>query len=266
MKISRKYFNPKTVSIALSVAILISLIVLGLRAWTAKDKYITVEIIASGDSWWLAQPKIPYWLADEIVPGGIEYSSDGKKLAEVLEVAKYDEDYSKILWAKVRIMVTEDKSNNGWRFQQKPLAIGYVLTVRPDHVNLSGLLVSINGKPESQYKTLNVTVKQYGMRPWQAEAITIGAIRKDGSGNTVAKIISKQIDPTEVTVNTSDGRILARKDPLRVDMTLNLEIMVIEKNGLNFFSRVQPVKIGKKLWIDFDLFEINDASIIKVNS
>ena len=76
---------------------------------TTEDKYITVEIIASGDNWWQTQPKVPYWLADAVL-GAIEYSIGGKKMAEILEVAKYDEDYNKTLWAKVKLMVTDDKA------------------------------------------------------------------------------------------------------------------------------------------------------------
>ena len=253
------------ISVFLIIGIAISLIILGIRVLTAEDKYITVEIIASGDNWWQTQPKVPYWLADAVVQGAVEYSIGRKKQAEILEVARYDEDYSKILWAKIRLLVTEDKSNGGWRFKQQPLSIGSILTIKPDHVGLSGNLVSIDGKPETQYKTINITVKQYGIKSWQADAFNIGEIRKDENGDISAKIVNKKIEPAETSAYTADGRVLSRRDPLKVDSTIDLEIRVAEKNGLLYFNRIQPVKIGRRLWIDFDSFEINDANIIKMN-
>lgn len=262
---STKLFNSKNISILLIIGIAISLSILSIRVWLSEDKFIEVEIMASGDNWWQTQPKVPYWLADAVVPGAIEYSVGGKKLAEVLEVIRYSEDYSKILWAKIRLLVTEDKSNGGWRFQQQPLTIGSIITVKPDHVSLSGNLVSIDGKPETKYKMVNITVKQYGIKSWQAEAVSIGSARKDENGNMAAKIINKKIEQAEASAYTADGKILSRRDPLGVDLTLDLEVQVVEKNGLIYFNRVQPVKIGRKLWIDFDTFEISEASIIKIN-
>lgn len=253
------------ISVFLIIGIAISLIILGIRVLTAENKYITVEIIASGDNWWQTQPKVPYWLADAVIPGAAEYSVSGKKIAEVLEVTRYDEDYSKILWAKIRLLVTEDKANGGWRFQQQPLSIGSILTVKPNHVNLSGSLVSIDGKPETQYKTINITVKLYGIKSWQADAFNIGETRKDENGDITAKIVNKKSEQAETPAYTADGRILSRRDPLKIDLTIDLDILVAEKNGLFYFNRVQPIKVGRRLWIDFDLFEINDANIIKIN-
>ena len=52
----------------------------------AEDKYISVEIIASGGDWWETLPKTPYWLADSVVPGIVEYSIGGKKLQKYLRL------------------------------------------------------------------------------------------------------------------------------------------------------------------------------------
>ena len=61
-------------------------------------------------------------------------------MAEILEVAKYDEDYNKTLWAKVKLMVTDDKATGGFRFQQQPMNIGSNLNIKPNFVSFSGLL------------------------------------------------------------------------------------------------------------------------------
>lgn len=252
------------ISVFLIIGIAISLIILGIRVLTAEDKYITVEIIASGDNWWQTQPKVPYWLADAVVPGAIEYSIGGKKMAEILEVAKYDEDYNKTLWAKVKLMVTDDKATGGFRFQQQPMNIGSNLNIKPNFVSFSGTIISIGDDIYNQYKNMAVTTKLYGIRPWMADSIEIGAEKEDGNGNIVAKVIRKQVEPAEISVQTADGRMLIKRDPLRVDAEIDLEIGVIERNGTQYFNRIQPIKIGRRLWIAFDAFEINGAEIVSI--
>ena len=62
-------------------------------------------------------------------------------MAEILEVKKYGDDYSKILWAKIRLLVTKDVINKGWRFQQQPLTIGSSITINPNNIKLLTILL-----------------------------------------------------------------------------------------------------------------------------
>ena len=90
----------------------LSIAIISIRAAIQKDNYLTVEIIASGGDWWETVPKTPYWLANSVTVGGTEYSNNGKKIAEILEMKTYEEDVSRILWAKVRLLVSKDSKSN----------------------------------------------------------------------------------------------------------------------------------------------------------
>lgn len=253
------------ISVFLIIGIAISLIILGIRVLTAENKYITVEIIASGDNWWQTQPKVPYWLADAVIPGAVEYSAGGKKLAEVLEVTRYDEDYSKVLWAKIRLLVTEDKSNNGWKFQQIPLVIGSTLNISPNSVKLTGNVIAIEDIVRSgEYKNLLVTVKLYDRFPWYADAIPVGLQETNDQGNLIVKVLEKKVDLAETSSYTSDGRVLARLNPLKRDITLDLEIQAIERKGLLYYNQIQTVKTGSRLWIQTQRLNLFEAYILDI--
>ena len=251
--------------IYLLIVIGILLGVLSLRVLLAEDKYISVEIIASGGDWWETLPKTPYWLADSVVPGIVEYSIGGKKIAEVLETKKYDEDSNKILWARVRLLVTPDKTSKGWRFRQMPLNIGSTLTIEPNNINLAGSVISIEGVGQSGiYRNISLTVKLIDRFPWYADAIPIGLKVVDDQGGEIAEILDKKIILSEIMVQTSDGRVLLRQNPLKRDIILSLKIQVVERNGQVYFNQVQSVKIGKSLWIQTPRLNLWDANIMKV--
>lgn len=255
----------KNPSILLIIGIFISLSVLGVRVVLQADKFITVEIIASGGDWWQTFPQTPHWLADAVTPGAVEYSVGGKKLAEVLETKKYQEDVNKILWAKIKLLVTPDKARGGWRFQQMPLTIGSTLNINPNSIKLTGSVIAIEGVGRSgEYKNLLVTVKLYDRFPWYADAVKIGLQAIDDQGNVTARVVDKKIELTETSAHTSDGRVLARRNPLKRDITLNLEIQAVEREGFLYYNQIQSVKIGGSLWIQTKEINLWEANILDI--
>lgn len=255
----------KNPAIILSIGIFISLGILGIRVVLRQDQYVTVEIIASGGDWWETLPRTPYWLSDAVIPGAVEYSVGGKKLAEILETKKYEEDTNKILWSKVKLLVTPDKARGGWRFRQMPLEIGSTLTIEPNSIKLTGSVIAIEGVGRAgEYKNLHLTVKLYYRFPWYADAIQIGDLAADDQNQITAKVLSKKVELAETTAYTSDGRVLARRNPLRRDIVLELEIQVVERNGLLYYNQIQPVKIGSQLWIQTKLMNLWEANIMTI--
>lgn len=255
----------KNPSILLIIGIFISLSILGIRVVLQADKFVTVEIIASGGDWWQTFPQTPHWLADAVTPGAVEYSVGGKKLAEVLETKKYQEDINKILWAKVRLLVTPDKTRGGWRFQQMPLTIGSTLSINPNNVKLTGSVIAIEGVGRSgEYKNLLVTVKLYDRFPWYADAIKVGLQTVDDQGNSTVRVLEKKVDLAETSAYTSDGRVLSRLNPLKRDITLNLKIQAVEREELLYYNQIQSVKIGNRLWIQTPRLNLSEAYILDI--
>lgn len=255
----------KNPPILLIIGIFISLFILGIKVVLQQDQYVTVEIIAAGGDWWQTLPQTPHWLADAVTPGAVEYTVGGKKLAEILETKKYQEDVNKILWAKVRLLVTPDKARGDWRFQQMPLAIGSTLTINPNSVKLTGSVIAIDGIGRSgEYKNLLVTIKLYDRYPWYADAIKVSHQTVDGQGNATAKVLGKKVDLAETIVTTADGRVLPRLDPLKRDITLELKIQVVEREGLLYYNQIQAVKIGNRLWIQTKDINLSEANILDI--
>lgn len=255
----------KSPAVWLLAGIAAGLMILGVRVVSQEDQYVTVEMIASGGDWWETLPQAPHWLADAVSPGAVEYSVAGKKLAEILETKKYQEDTNKILWAKIKLLVTPDKARGGWRFQQMPLEIGSTLTIEPNSVKLTGSVIAIEGVGRNgEYKNILVTVKLYDRFPWYADAIQIGDQAVDDQGQITASVLSKRVDLTETAAYTSDGRVLARRNPLKRDVVLELEIQVIDRNGLLYYNQIQPVKIGNQLWIPLKNVNLWGVEIVDI--
>lgn len=245
----------------------VALFVLGIRIVSQKDRFVTVEIISSGGEWWETLPKTPYWLAGSVKPGDIEYAIGGKKLAEVLETKKYEEDASKILWAKIRLLVTKDRVSGGYKFNYQPLLIGSTLKIRPHNIQLTGNVISIEGIGRTdEFKTVRVTVKSYDLYPWFADAIHVGDTAVDDEGNITAAVLAKTTEPAEMTTGDSMGRILPNRNPLKRDVTLTVDIQVAKRGGQLYFNLIQPVLIGTKLWIPFPTFELKEASVVAIGS
>ncbi len=255
----------KSPSVLLIIGIAVSLFILGIRVILQEDQFVTVEIIASGGDWWQTFPQTPHWLTDAVAPGAAEYSVGGKKLAEILETRKYQEDVNKILWAKVKLLVTPDKARGGWRFQQMPLAVGATLNIIPDNVKLAGSIIAIEGAGQAgEYKNMVVTVKLYDRFPWYADAIPVGLKAVDDQGNITAQILDKKVALAETAAYTADGRVLERKNPLKRDIVLSLKIQVVERNGLPYYNQIQSVKIGNRLWIQTPFLNLFEAYILDI--
>lgn len=256
----------KSPAVWLLTGIAVSLMILGVRVVSQEDQYVSVEMIASGGNWWETLPQAPHWLIDPVSPGAVEYAIGGKKLAEVLETKKYQEDTNKILWAKVRLLVTPDKARRGFRFQQMPVEIGSSLTIEPNSIKLTGSVIAIEGVGRAgEYKNLKVTVKLHDRFPWYADAIKIGDQAVDDQGQITAGVLSKKIDLAETTAYTSDGRVLARRNPLKRDLTLELEIQAVDRNGSLYYNQIQPVKIGNQLWIQTKRINLWEANIMAID-
>ena len=252
--------------ILLIIGIFISLSILGVRVILQENRYVTVEMIASGGDWWQTIPQTPHWLADAVVPGATEYSAGNKKLAEILETKKYQEDTNKIMWTKVKLLVTPDKTRGGWRFRQMPLEIGSTLTIEPNNVKLTGSVIAIEDVGQAgEYKNLIVLVKIYFQHPCYADAIQPGLEAIDDQGNVTARIIDKRTELAETVAYTADGRVLSRQNPLYRDIILTIKIQTVERNGLLYFNQVQPVKIGNKIWIHAKNINIWEANILDIS-
>lgn len=240
-------------TLVLMMGIGLSLVILSVRAAVQKDNYLIVEIIASGGDWWETLPKTPYWLANSVTVGGTEYSNNGKKIAEILEMKTYEEDVSRIVWAKVKLLVSKDSKSN-YKFRQNPLEVGSTINFSSNGTKLTGNVISILDKTQkpSEFKTIGIKIRLLERTPYFANSILIGDQAVDGNGNVTATVVNKIILPT-------GSRNL-------VDILIDLDIQVINRQGVMYFNQIQPVKIGNSLWIPLKNINLYEAPIINYNN
>ncbi len=146
-----------------------------------------------------------------------------------------------------------------------PLTIGSTLNINPNSVKLTGSIIAIEGVGQAgEYKNIVVTVKLYDRFPWYADAIPVGLRAIDDQGNITAEVFDKKVNLAETSAHTGDGRVLARQNPLKRDITLELAIQAVDREGFLYYNQIQAVKIGNRLWIQTPFLNLSEAYILDI--
>jgi len=247
-------FKPLFAIIFLTLFILIGKVLL------QKDEYIEAELFASGGEWWWNNPDPPYWLADPIEVGDIEYDPQGNVLVEVLDVHTFEIGQRKRLWMKVRLKVTPSGKSNQFRFRREPLQIGKVIQVNPGNINVNANVAAIEGvgKLGEEVERI-VTLRLYEIMPWHAEAMKIGSKMIDNKNNVLAEIVDSQISPARVWVSDDRGIGRITTNELRSDVVLKIKIKATRHEGIDYFAKFQPLKVGFFILLPFDGINVEGA-------
>lgn len=257
----------KKINLILIALIGVGIVSLLFKVAKQEDEFVVVDVLGSGkNGWWVESSQVPSWLVDSIKNGSTELSFSGKKIAEVLGIQSYEEGSNKIMNLTVRLKVISDKKRGTYRYKQKPLEVGSVIEMLLDNSRVYGSVVRIrNEKNETKdwvYK--KVKVKLYERRPWLAESIEVGdKVVDKTNGEIQSEILLKKVELSEVSIPTSRGLVLAR-DPVLRDVEIDLRLLVNERVGVFYFANYQPVKIGNKLYIPMEDYNLYEAEVMSV--
>lgn len=255
-----RLFGRFDIFVPLFVIILVALAFFVGRILLQKDTYVTAELFASGGEWWWNNPAPPHWLTDPIQKGSIEYDSSGNVLVEVLDTQKFEAGERKMLWMKVRLRVTAIKNSQQYRFRREPLQIGSLIYVAPNNVRIASNVMWIEGAGTERARSEKIiTLEEYNVFPWLADAVRIGDTMKTDDGIVMAEVIEKTVQPARYGIVEWDrpneyklgagGRLNAVAAGDRRDITLKLKLRTSVVNDQHYFSYFQPIKIGFYLWI-----------------
>lgn len=259
---SGRLFGKFDLFIPLFVLVIITLVVMILRVLLQKETYVTVELFASGGEWWWNNPSPPYWLADPIKRGAIEYDTQGNVLVEVLDVRKFEEANRKSLWMKVKLRVTPDKKSGQFRFRRENLQVGSVIYIAPRNVKVACNVLRIEGmEDDRQEVTKIVTISNFGISPWYAENVKIGDVMRDSDGKTLAEIIDKKVSLADMTTADFRGNTYARKDPLKRDVEIKVRLRLTRSEGIDYFSYFLPIKKNFFISIPFETMNVEGTII-----
>lgn len=256
---------------------LIILLLLGFfvsRIVLEKDTYIEAELFASGGEWWWNNPAPPYWLADPIHKGSKEYTQSGKVLVEVVDAQKFETGERKMLWMKVKLLVTPIKNSKQYRFRREPLQIGSLIYVAPDNVHIASNVMWIEGSGEERkWSEKVITLEEYNIFPWLADAVSVGDKMKTDDGFVMAEILEKQVRVSRAGIVEWDrsndykqgaaNRLNAIPNTDRRDITLKIRLRTSVVDSRHYFSYFQPIKVGFYLWIPLESANIS-GNIIHV--
>jgi hypothetical protein len=241
----------------LAVVVLATLTFLIAKILLQKDTYIEAELFASGGEWWWENPDPPYWLADPIQVGAIEYDPQGNKLVEVLDVRKFEAGDRKRLWMRVRLKVTPTGDSKQFRFRREPLTIGKVIQVNPSNVSVNANVIRIEGVGQiGEPVEKIITLEAEGLYNWQAEATSVGRKMVDNKGNALAEIVAYNRRDAEVFVNDFLGKGVITVDPRRSDITLKIKVKAMRYEGIDYFAEFQPLKIGFYIVLPMDVVNV----------
>jgi hypothetical protein len=253
-----KVVFPKKIAISLFVlfTIIICLAVF-VKSFLIKDTYIEAELLVSGGEWWWDTIHPPYWLGDPIVTGAAEYTIQGKKQVELLDVQKFNEGSRKIVYIKARLLATVNKWTKKYRYKQNPLEVGATLLLSPNNIQLYANVIGLQGiTPERDHIKRTVTLKWYNVYPWQADAISVGDQMISSEKDVWATILTKEVTNAEkIILNTNPQNpqgnvVIGTTDPLKRDVTLTAEIQTTLATSSEVFAYYLPVKIGDMLIIN----------------
>lgn len=247
-------FKPLFFVIFATLAILIG------RVLLQEDTYIEVELFASGGEWWWSNPDPPYWLADPIQAGAIEYDPQGNALVEVLDVRTFEIGQRKRLWIRAKLKVTPSSKSDQYRFRREPLQIGKVIQINPSNINVNANVVAIEGvgKVGEEVERI-VTLRLYEIMPWRAEAMKVGSQMVDNKGKVLAEIVESDISVARVWANDDRGIGRVTTNELRSDAVIKVKVRAVRHEGIDYFAEFQPLKVGFFIFFPFEKVNVEGA-------
>lgn len=260
-----KLFGRIDVAAFLILLLILASVAVGIKFFLRKEKWIEVEIKGGPGNWWWVTPAPPYWLANAVEKGDVEVDYRGRVIAEIFDFRAYKTgEATTDFYIKARLNVKFDKTSGRFRYKGEPVEVGVPITLETATALITGNIIWVEGREEGERVEKVVKLKLYEKYPWEAEAIAVGDTMTDGEGDIVAKILDKRVERAEITVETDRGDVLARRDPLKRDITLDVKLVTIKYGDELLFRKDQIVKVGKKLLIQTPHYDFEDAYVINI--
>lgn len=263
LKEMKKLISKNNLFSFLIAVLILSLIGVGVKFLLKKEDWVVVEMWGTGGEWWWQTEAPPYWIANAIQVGDVEYDAGGKKIGEVIEIRKYEDSAEKNFLVKARLKVDISPQTGILKYKNEDLEIGRPLVIKPAGKTFTGNVVWMEGiEDKRERKGMEVMVKKYKIFPWLAETINVGDQMTSENGEIIAEVLDKEVSLAETTVVTDRGEVLARQDPLRRDVTLKMSLEAVKGANQWFFAEVQEVKVGGLLWLKMPNYNLDEVFII----
>ncbi|MEK7141605.1 MAG: hypothetical protein AAB800_03620 [Patescibacteria group bacterium] len=214
---------------------------------------LTFERVGQGNNFFPPE----YWAAENITVGDVVYNALGNKIASVIKVSRVPWRGGSRLYTylTIELKALYHKANRTYSYEGSALAVGQKLTFLIRNTNYTGIVknIYVNDLPPSPdaIKSAQASLYCREYEPWHADAIKNLTV-KDQNGKIKAEVLSSQIVPAQIAVETSDGRIIEARHPYKKDLDLTVALYDLKctDNTMCLYNETQSFFIGSELWLD----------------
>ncbi|MCR4313019.1 MAG: hypothetical protein NUV58_02125 [Candidatus Roizmanbacteria bacterium] len=210
-----------------------------------KQSKINVVVKVNEESMAYQIGGVPNWFAQFLHVGMKEVDVFGKPMAEIKEIKTYyASDQRSVVYLVVSLKAVYSVSNRQHTYKGKKILVGSTIQLPLNNLLVNGLIIDIDGSiknnlkkisAEAKIRTIDPTFPQTeGVPPYIANSIQQGDVMKDSLGRPAIKIVKKTEEDAKMTVVTANGDVILQRQPLRKDVSLDLEIWG-EKIGDRYF-------------------------------
>jgi len=210
-----------------------------------KQSEINVVVKVNEESMAYQIGGVPNWFVQFLHVGMKEVDVFGKPMAEVKEIKTYyAADQRSVAYLVVSLKAVYSISNRQYTYKGKNILVGSTIQLPLDNLLINGLIIDIDGSIKTNLKKISAEAKirtidsafpqTEGVPPYIADSVQQGDIMKDSLGRPAIKIVKKTVEDAKMTVVTANGEVILQRQPLRKDVSLDLEIWG-EKIGDRYF-------------------------------
>ena len=211
----------------------------------------------------------PFWLAEKLNLGDVEYDASGRVLAKVVGLEKYERLGSEFdVYLILEIRSLTNNKDRAFVFKGQRIEVGGRLSLVIDNSVVVGQVVDDN-YPSEGYKKYQVLVEvqKRAVEEEEASIIKEGDKMLDwGSEKTIAEVVDVEVKPslTQVVTETDGGGLQISHDPSLKDVRLLLKLTAENHEGGMIFAGHQKIKPGNPLWLYLDGVDLLETQILSV--
>lgn len=243
----------------LDYIIIIALLLFGIIIYkflNPEEKWIDLVILDTN---------VPIYQLAALHKGDIEKGPTGEKMAEITDLEIYDTPNTPIsnkdIFISLKILAKINPRSREYEYKNKIIKIGSPSEFKFNSGLANGVIVDMEGAKPRIAETKVLTLILYGQWIWFADSIKVGSGEIDEKGKKIVEVISKEVKPAEITVDTSTGEKLLKTDPQKVDITLKVNIQAQKINNEFIFRKNKKLLVGEQFSFNASDTTVKDALI-----
>lgn len=231
--------------VLLVLAVLLAGAAFVLQTEERASRYATIEL-----------GQQPEYIADTVTPGDVgSYTgtNDNLTVTDVYVTPSEGGGFFIEVRAELhgRLVESEQYRQKVFSFNGNTLQTGDELTINTPRYTLTGIVRETStDNPELQLETTTATVEIRNTDPDVADALRRG-LTENVAGRDLARITNVTVEPSEIVVQSDQGRIYLRQHPRNKDITMELELLTRQTDGAHWFHG-KRLRANTGVTLDFD--------------